>query len=63
EVGGPTSFEALSYIRALTGFNFIGFDVVEVSPSYDGPGAETALFASTTVFEMLSLVQLARLAK
>jgi agmatinase len=63
EVGGPTSFQALSFVRALTGINFVGFDVVEVSPSYDGPGAETALFASTTVFEMLSLVQLARLAK
>jgi agmatinase len=62
EVGGPTSFEALSFVRALTGIDFVGFDVVEVSPSYDGPGAETALFASTTVFEMLSLVQLRRVA-
>jgi agmatinase len=60
EVGGPTSFEALSYLRALTGINFIGFDVVEVAPAYDGPGQITALFAANAIFEMLSLVQLAR---
>jgi agmatinase len=60
EVGGPTSFEALSYLRALTGINFIGFDVVEVAPAYDGPGQITALFAANAIFEMLSLVALAR---
>jgi agmatinase len=60
EVGGPTSFEALSFLRALTGINFVGFDVVEVAPAYDGPGEVTALFASTAVFEMLSLIALAR---
>jgi agmatinase len=60
EVGGPTSFEALSYLRALTGINFVGFDVVEVAPAYDGPGQITALFAANAIFEMLSLVTLAR---
>jgi agmatinase len=60
EVGGPTSFEALSYLRALTGINFVGFDVVEVAPAYDGPGQITALFAANAIFEMLSLLQLAR---
>jgi agmatinase len=59
EVGGPTSFEALSYLRALQGFDFVGFDVVEVAPQYD-PGQVTALFAANAVFEMLSLVRLAR---
>ena len=38
EVGGPTSSQALAYLRALTGIDFRGFDCVEVSPSYD-PGA------------------------
>jgi agmatinase len=60
EVGGPTSFEALSYLRALTGINFVGFDVVEVAPAYDGPGQITALFAANAIFEMLSLLQLTR---
>jgi agmatinase len=59
EVGGPTSFEALSYLRSLTGLNLVGFDVVEVAPAYDGPGQVTALFAANVVFEMLSLIVLA----
>lgn len=60
EVGGPTSFQALGYLRALTGLHFVGFDVVEVAPQYD-PAQVTALFAANAVFEMLSLIQLARL--
>jgi agmatinase len=60
EVGGPTSFQALSYLRALTGIDFVGFDVVEVAPAYDGPGQVTALFAANALFEMLSLVALRR---
>jgi agmatinase len=58
EVGGPTSFQALGYLRALTGLPFVGFDVVEVAPAYDGPGQVTALFAANAVFEMLSLIAL-----
>jgi agmatinase len=60
EVGGPTSFQAMSYPRSLTGLSFVGFDVVEVAPAYDGPGQVTALFAANAIFEMLSLVVLAR---
>jgi agmatinase len=60
EVGGPTSFQALEYVRALAGLEFVGFDVVEVAPQYDGPGQVTALFAANVLFEMLSLVALAR---
>lgn len=60
EVGGPTSFQALSYLRALVDLPFVGFDVVEVSPPYDGPGQVTALFAANVIFEMLSLVTLTR---
>lgn len=36
------------------------YDVVEVAPAYDGPGQVTALFAANALFEMLSLVTLAR---
>ncbi len=60
EVGGPTSFQALSYLRALVGLPFVAYDVVEVAPAYDGPGQVTALFAANAVFEMLSMVALAR---
>ena len=60
EVGGPTSFQALEFLRALTGIDFVGFDVVEVAPSYDGPGQVTGLFAAAAIFEMLSLVAVAR---
>ena len=59
EVGGPTSFQALGYLRALTAIDFVGFDVVEVAPQYD-PSQVTALFAANVVFEMLSLIALAR---
>ena len=57
EVGGPTSFQALGYLRALTGINFVGYDVVEVAPQYDSAQI-TALLASGVVFEMLSLIAL-----
>jgi len=60
EVGGPTSFQALELLRACAGLPVVGFDVVEVAPMYDGPGQVTALFAANAVFEMLSLVALAR---
>jgi agmatinase len=60
EVGGPTSFQALSFVRALAGLPFVAFDVVEVAPAYDGPGQVTALFAANLIFEMLSMVVQAR---
>jgi agmatinase len=56
EVGGPTSFQAMSYLRALADVKFIGFDVVEVSPIYDGPGQITALLAANLIFDMLAMV-------
>jgi agmatinase len=59
EVGGPTSFQALGYLRALTGIEFVGYDVVEVAPQYD-PGQITALFAANVAFEMLSLIAMSR---
>jgi agmatinase len=63
EVGGPTSFQALSYLRALRGLPFVGYDVVEVAPAYDGPGQVTSLFAANAVFEMLSMIALRRAAE
>jgi agmatinase len=56
EVGGPTSFQAMSYLRALADVRFVGFDVVEVSPIYDGPGQVTALLGANLIFDMLAIV-------
>ena len=60
EVGGPTSHQAQRYVRALTGIDFVGYDVVEVAPAYDGPAQITALLAANLVFEFLSLIALRR---
>jgi agmatinase len=57
EVGGPTSGQALAYLRALTGIDFRAFDCVEVSPPYD-PSGITAWLAASACHEMLSLAAL-----
>src|ERR1700737_2406195 len=60
EAGGLSSFEALQILRALTGIDFVGFDLVEGIPAYDPAGA-TATLAANIAFEMISLVALRRL--
>jgi agmatinase len=59
EVGGPSSREALTYIRSLAGLDFRGFDCVEVCPPFD-PSAVTSIVAANACFEMLSLLALRR---
>jgi agmatinase len=59
EVGGPTSREALTYLRSLAGLDFRGFDCVEVAPPFD-PAAVTAFVAANACFEMLSLLAIRR---
>lgn len=59
EVGGLSTREALGFVRALRGLSFSGFDVVEVSPPYDGAGHQTALAASNVAYEQLTLDVLA----
>jgi agmatinase len=59
EVGGPTSGQALGYLRALTGIDFRGFDCVEVSPPYD-PSGITAWLAASVCHELASLAALRR---
>lgn len=59
EVGGPTSFEALEYVRKLDGLNIKGFDLVEVLPTYDS-NEITAVAASSVIFEMVTLIALAK---
>ena len=60
EVGGLTSWEALSLVRSLTGSSLVGADVVEVSPPYDGPGQITSLMAANLAFELLGVMALER---
>ena len=60
EVGGLTSWEALTLVRSLAGATPVGADIVEVSPPYDGPGQITALLAANLAFELLGVLALER---
>ena len=55
EAGGPTAREALALLRALKGIDFVGCDVVETNPLFDGPGQITALLAATVMSELMAL--------
>ena len=54
EIGGYTPAEAQRMLRGLKGINFVGADVVEVSPPFDASG-NTALVAATLMFEIVCL--------
>jgi agmatinase len=56
EVAGLLPHQVLAFLRALAGMRFAGFDVVEVSPPYDGPGQTTALLAASVAYEFLALL-------
>jgi arginase family enzyme len=60
EVAGLQPREALDLLRALAGIRFTGFDLVEVSPVFDGPGQVTALHAAAVAYEMLALLAVSR---
>jgi agmatinase len=55
EIGGPSTSEALEFVRALHGVGLAGCDVVEVAPAYDSPGQPTALLGATIAWEAISL--------
>jgi agmatinase len=59
EVGGPTSFQGLAYLRACTGVHWVGGDVVEVLPALDHAQI-TAHLAAQVGYEFMSLVALNR---
>ena len=63
EVGGLLTHEAVAFLRALAGIRFTGFDVVEVSPPYDGPGQVTALTGASIAYELLALAAVAAAAR
>jgi len=55
QVGGFSSVQILDLVRALAGLNFVGCDLVEVSPQYDSAEI-TSLLAANLVFEELCLI-------
>ncbi|MEM8979819.1 MAG: agmatinase [Pseudomonadota bacterium] len=55
EIGGFTTFEAQKMLRKLAGLNFIGADLVEVSPPFD-PSGGTAWVGVSLMFEILCLL-------
>ncbi len=55
EIGGITSFEAQQAIRGLRGLNFIGGDLVEVSPPFDSANI-TALAGANLLFQIFCVV-------
>ncbi len=55
EIAGFSTAEAVGLLRALRGIRLVGCDVVEVAPSYDGPGQPTALAAANIAYDLLAL--------
>ena len=60
EVGGYTTVQMQDILRGLGGLNYVGFDMVEVYPQYDGPGEITSLLAANLCWEFLALVALGK---
>jgi len=59
EAGGITTLQALRLSRALRGIDFVGGDLVEVSPPFD-VGSLTAFNGASVLFEILCLLVEAR---
>jgi guanidinopropionase len=55
EAGGITALQALRLLRGLRGIDFVGGDLVEVSPPFD-VGSLTAFNGASMLFEILCLV-------
>jgi agmatinase len=55
QVGGLSSVQILGLVRALRGLNFVGCDLVEVSPQFDSADI-TSLLAANLLFEQLCLL-------
>jgi agmatinase len=56
EVGGLWTWQVKAILDRLAGIDFVGMDVVEVSPPYDSAEI-TALAAATIAWQYLSLLQ------
>ncbi len=60
EIGGLTSRETLELVEGLKGLNFIGFDLVEVLPTFD-VSEITSLLAATLLNDFLALLACKRI--
>ena len=56
EPGGWTTRELIQVLRRIEDLNVVGADIVEVSPSYDGPGEQTALAGAQVAYEILTSI-------
>jgi agmatinase len=56
EPGGWTTRELIKILRGVEDLNIVGADLVEVSPSYDGVGEQTALAGAQVIYEILTSV-------
>ena len=55
EIGGLATWQVRAILRRLAGLDFVGMDVVEVSPPYD-TAEITALAAATVVWDYIALL-------
>lgn len=55
EIAGLTTPEAMALIRGFRGLNYVGADLVEVSPPFDSGGL-TALTGATVMYELLCVL-------
>jgi guanidinopropionase len=62
EIGGITTMQAQELLRSLRGLNYIGADLVEVSPPFD-IGGMTAMTAATVLYEITCNLAEARAGK
>lgn len=53
---GPSVMEATRFLRGLAGLNFVGADLVEISPALEAGGDLTAINGAHLFFEMLCLL-------
>jgi len=56
EPAGWTVREMHRILRGLTGLNFVGVDIVEVSPAYDTNAESTTVIAANLVHEFLEMM-------
>jgi len=55
EIAGLSPQEAQQYLHALSGIPFVGYDLVEVAPVYDGPAQITQILAANLAHDFLAL--------
>tara|TARA_B100000768_G_C11284355_1_gene381052 strand:+ start:1057 stop:2007 length:951 start_codon:yes stop_codon:yes gene_type:complete len=55
EIAGLTTPEAMALIRGFRNLNYVGADIVEVSPPFDSGGL-TALTGATVMYELLCIL-------